>query len=116
MNASFIPSREREIEGRSLVHLPFSPYPAAVPMDDPLDDGHAYSGAFIIGGSVQALKDTEQLVVVLHVEADTVVMSRTNARISLSEDPMPSGILSRPAVLADFLPKILMGLIQFHCL
>jgi len=44
-----------------------------VPLQDPLHDRQADAGARIFAGFVQTLEDPEQLVDVLHIEADAVV-------------------------------------------
>ena len=54
--------RQCEIERRTLSHLALGPHAAAVPADDPLDDGQPDAGAGEILGSVQPLEHAEQLV------------------------------------------------------
>ena len=41
--------------------------------NDALDNGQAYSSTFIISGAVETLKDTEEIVVVFHIETDAIV-------------------------------------------
>src|ERR1039458_2087090 len=62
-----------EEEGGALVKLRLRPYLTAVLADDALHRGQAHAGAFKLNGSVQSLEDPEELVHILHVEADAVV-------------------------------------------
>jgi len=71
--------RKREIEGRSLVNLAFGPDPAAVAVDDALDNGESHPGSLEVLMAVEALEDAEHLVVVLHVEPGAVVPHRIDA-------------------------------------
>ena len=43
-------------------------------VDDALNGGQSYSGAFKLLGQMQTLKDAEQLVDILHVKAGAVVL------------------------------------------
>ena len=52
---------------------PFGSDCSAMAMNDALDGCEAYAGAFELVSPVQPLEDTEQLVGILHVEADTIV-------------------------------------------
>jgi hypothetical protein len=51
----------------------FGSYCPAMAMNDALDGREPYPGAFELVSPMQPLKDTEQLVGILHVETDTVV-------------------------------------------
>ena len=44
-----------------------------MPQDDTLDNRQAYPRSFKFIGTVKTLKNTEQLVMVLHVKADAIV-------------------------------------------
>src|SRR5581483_8104644 len=61
-----------EIEDRALIDLRLGPDAPAVTRDDALDDGQAHAGAFELLIAVEPLKDPEQFVRVLHVEAGAV--------------------------------------------
>src|SRR5271166_6022064 len=64
---------QRKRKRRSLADLAFGPDPAVVAMDNPLNDRKPHPGAREFSGGVKALKDAEELVGVLHVEAGPVV-------------------------------------------
>ena len=66
------PFRVKE-ERRSLVHLPLSPCPPAVAVNDALHDGKSDAGARILLSAVQPREDAERLVHVRHVEPAVVV-------------------------------------------
>lgn len=68
-----LPLGECEVKGGALAELAFSPNLAAVPLHDPLHVGKAYARARISRIAVQPLERLEELVDVLHVEADSVV-------------------------------------------
>ena len=54
---------------------------AAVPVDDALNGGQSYPGAFEFFGPVQTLKHAEEFVDVLHVEARPVVPDENSTRL-----------------------------------
>ncbi len=80
---------------RAFVDFAFRPYPAAMSMDDALDNGQAYPCAFIFVGAVKTLKNTEQLVMVLHVKADTIVPDIVHILCSSSYPPTSMSGTSR---------------------
>ena len=55
-----------------------------MPMDDALNGSQAYSGAFKLFSPMQALKDTEQLIDILHIKARAVVPHEQLYFISLA--------------------------------
>src|SRR5580765_1055777 len=65
---------QSEIERRPLVRLRFRPHAAAMAVHHALHDREADAGAFELLLVVQALEHAEELVRVLHVEADAVVL------------------------------------------
>src|SRR5208337_5528654 len=67
--------RERKVKGCAFIDFPFGPDPAAVPVDDPLHDGQANSGAFIFLVAVQTLEDTEQLLTIALIKAHPIVLN-----------------------------------------
>src|SRR3954468_19075945 len=66
-------ARQREVEGRAGARAALGPGAAAVALHDAADVGEADPGALELLVAVQALEDAEELVGVLHVEADAVV-------------------------------------------
>src|SRR5579863_10107032 len=78
--ASLILGRTENEEKRcSLVDRRLGPNSATVPLNDALHDRQANSSALEIAGLVQALKNSEKLFRVLHLEADPVVANKYNA-------------------------------------
>src|SRR5687768_8083852 len=71
-------SRNRHKERRSLVRFGFGPDAAAVPVQDALGDGKSHARAFKFLPRVQALKYSEQLVRVAHVESRSIVGHEEN--------------------------------------
>src|SRR5213596_3140040 len=66
--------REREIERRSLIHVTLTPDPPTVAVHDALHEGQSDAAALELVTPVQALKHSEQLARVAHVEARTIVL------------------------------------------
>jgi len=56
-----------------VIERPFGPSPTAVAVDDPSDIRQTDAGAFELVVSVEALKDAEEFVDVLHIEANSIV-------------------------------------------
>ena len=56
-----------------MIYRSLAPDRPAMPVDNTLNGGQSYSGAFKLFGQMQTLKDAEQLVCVLHVKASAVV-------------------------------------------
>src|SRR3954464_1995127 len=73
--------RESEVEGCAAIHDRLGPDGAAVALDDFLDDREADAGALEILAAVQPLEDAEEPAVVLHVEADAIVLHEINGRV-----------------------------------
>src|SRR5580692_8705954 len=82
--------RESEKESRALTWRRFAPDAPLVPVDDPVDDGQADSGAGKLG-RVQPLEGLEQLARVGGIEPDAVVTDEVGqllARLGAAElDP-----------------------------
>ena len=57
-----------------MIHRSLAPDLPAMAVDDALNGGQSYSGAFKLFRQMQTLKDAEQLVYVLHVKASAVVL------------------------------------------
>src|SRR2546427_11833582 len=72
--ASALLAWECEIERGALIHFPFRPDPAAVPLHDPLDDREAHAGAVELLSTVQPLEYPEQFVRVPRVKSRAVVL------------------------------------------
>src|SRR5581483_625486 len=68
--------RQREQEFRTAIRLRFHPDPAAVAMHDLLADREADAAARILAAAVQALKHSENLRLVIRLDADAVVFHR----------------------------------------
>ena len=64
---------ESEAEGGAPVQFRLSPNSASVFLNDARYRGQADPGAFEIFGAMQALENSEQLILVFHVESDAVV-------------------------------------------
>src|SRR6202042_122855 len=73
-----------EIEGRAFIQFRFHPHPTLVFLDNSLYRGQAYAGAFKLFGSMEALKYSEKLVGVFHVEPNAVVADEKGAFRGLS--------------------------------
>ena len=58
--------------------LPFCPDPAAVPVNDALNNGQPHAGTLIFIFTVQPVKDTEKFSTVFHVEPGPVVPDTIN--------------------------------------
>src|SRR6185437_16512039 len=69
-------SRKGEVERRAATGLALCPDPATVPLDDSAHDREADSGALEFLGAVQALKDAEEPLGALRIEARAVVSNR----------------------------------------
>ncbi len=65
------------------VNLTLGPDPAAMTLDDPLDDRQADPRALKLGLRVQTLEDAKELVSVPHVEAGSIVRHTVDALIPL---------------------------------
>src|SRR6202051_1977937 len=65
--------RKRKVEGRTFIYRSLATDLPAMAVNDALDGGQSYSRAFKLFRQMQTLKDAEQLVYVLHVEAGAVV-------------------------------------------
>ena len=62
-----------------MVYRSLGPDLAAMAVDDALNGGQSYSGAFKLFRQMQTLKDAEQLVYVLHVKASAVFGCRSRS-------------------------------------
>ena len=82
--------RQRQEEGCALIRRGLSPNTAAVLVNDSLDIRQTDSGAFELRRLVEALKHTEQLAGVCHIETCAII---ANEDYSLPVDP---GLQSRP--------------------
>ena len=71
-------SAQRKAERRALVQRGVSPDPAAVTVDDPLDNRQPDPGALVLLGAVQPLKHAKQLVAVAHIKAHAVIVDRVD--------------------------------------
>src|SRR5580698_10056295 len=78
---------KREIESRASINRRFAANLPAVAVDDTLSGGQSYSGAFKLFRQMQALKDAEQLVDVLHVKARAVVLHEHLEFFFIAVDP-----------------------------
>lgn len=65
---------DNKMENSSMVEFCLSLDPAAVAVDDTLDDRQADSGAREIGGFMQAVKGGEAFIGVVHGEPDSVIV------------------------------------------
>src|SRR5215207_6519026 len=70
---SLIAPRQREKERGSFVGSAICPHAAIVFGNDAADDGQPHARTFEIGGAMQPLEYAEELVIIIHVEAYTVV-------------------------------------------
>ena len=82
-----VPLSEREVERRATIHLGISPDATAVTVGDSLHEGQGqtHSAALERIGLVQSLQNSEQLVLVTHVEPDAVVANEVHVAIAGSE-------------------------------
>src|SRR5437667_12841006 len=71
---------EAEIKCRAPVPFRFHPDPSTVLLNNALHRGQANARALEIFGAVKALEDAEQLIGILHAEADAIVANE-NGRI-----------------------------------
>src|SRR5579863_2520284 len=91
---------EREEKRRSLIDRRLGPYSATVPLNDALHNRQAHSGTFEIARFVQALKNSEKLFRVLHLEAHPVVADKHNALAALHGlSHLDHSVLAPPRVL-----------------
>src|SRR6202162_1126400 len=74
-----------KVKRRAFIHFGFRPDPATMFANDALHGSQSNACAFEIFGPVQTLKDAEQLVFILHVEADPVVSYEDDALAILLE-------------------------------
>src|SRR5579875_2323487 len=68
---------KREVETGTVARCTFGPDTTAMALENTVDRGEAYTGAFELPHIVQALKGDEQLLAVLHVETRAVVADVT---------------------------------------
>ncbi len=99
--------RQGEVKDCSLIFFPFGPDPAAVAVDDALDDGKTHARALIFGRAVEPLEYAEELVIVTHVEADTVIFYIINifTPVTPAAD-LDDGIFSRRCELDGVRQKV----------
>ena len=71
---------KRKVEGRAFTHLAFSPNPAAMAVDDALDNGQAQAGANEFPAKMQALEYLKQSVGIIFVKADAAGHSSQGGR------------------------------------
>src|SRR5581483_8156266 len=76
LNAPSFARRNREIKRRAFPRLPFRPDAAVVPLDDFLTDRKSNAGAGITFFGVESLKNDEDAVRELGLEADAVIAKR----------------------------------------
>src|SRR4029453_6612445 len=91
-----------EQEGGPTAWCRLRPDPAAVPLDDPLDEGQSDPGPLVLVLAVQPLEDLEQLAGVAHVEAGAIVADVVHGlAVHLlgsyldARDRLPVGVLDR---------------------
>src|SRR5215471_20370672 len=65
--------RKREIQGRALIYRPLGPHLPTMPMNDPLSRSQSDPSAFELFGAMQALKNPEELIYILHIKACPIV-------------------------------------------
>ena len=82
MALSFL--RKCKIEYRALSDLALGPNPASVTVNDTLYDCQAHTHPVIFARIMEALKDAEELVIILHVETDSVILHIEESLIFLS--------------------------------
>ena len=70
--------RQSKVKGRSLIHFSLSPDPAAVTLDDALDDGQADAGAFVFFPRVQALEGAEEVAEIALIKPNPIVLDVVN--------------------------------------
>ena len=73
---------KRKVKRRALINSSLCPHTPPVPGKDSLHNGQANSGAWELFLRVKPLKDAEQLVVVTHVEPNTIVANEINQFMS----------------------------------
>src|SRR5688572_4426514 len=66
-------SRQATVESRTFSLGPCGPDLAIMPLKDPVDDGKADSDTFELLARMQALKNAEESVCVVHIESNAVV-------------------------------------------
>ena len=71
MRLDVVRPQKREIEAGPLVGFTFRPDPSAVTVDDTLDQYQSDPCSFVIGGTVEALEDPEESIVVFHINFQT---------------------------------------------
>src|ERR1041385_4580939 len=84
------------MEGRAATGSTLCPDPPAVSRYDPLDRGesHAVARKFLL--VVQSLKEPEELLRIMHVEASAVVASEEYCHVALCSTPAGLDASSRP--------------------
>src|SRR6185369_16546083 len=86
----------RKVECRALIHRGFGPDTAAVALDDTLHDCQTDAGTCEILCAMQPLKHVEQLVGILHVEADTVVADQEDLLVAyLARTDLDDGVVAQ---------------------
>src|SRR6185503_4386800 len=92
---------QRKVERCTAIGFSLGPHAPPVTMDDPPHVREPDTGAFEVVRAVEPLKDPEQLVRVLHVEADTIIPNeydRIAMRIPRRAD-LDAGLRPRARVL-----------------
>src|SRR5439155_2744437 len=91
---------QRKVERGAAIDRTFRPGAAAVALYDPTDIRQSDPGTLEFIGAVESLKDTEQLVRVLHIEADPIVADEYDHFVWLVDGPdFDLGSLPRRRIL-----------------
>src|ERR1700722_12117208 len=104
---------EAEVKRRALIRFGFRPGWATIVANDALHRGQSNACALEIFGPMQPLKDSEQLILILHVEADAIVANEDDALAILQEMTDPDDrVLPRSCELKSVGNKVLKYLLD----
>ena len=67
---------KREINRSPFVRLGLNPDPAAMPVDNPMNDGQPNAGTFVLVSGMQSLKRRKKFVDILHIKAHSIVLDK----------------------------------------
>ena len=82
------------------MNFSLGPDPAAMSLNDSLDDRESHARPFELSLTDQALEDAEKFIIILHVESNTIVFHITNLFPGLFEAAhFDAGILFPPRKL-----------------
>src|SRR3984957_9011722 len=102
-----------EVKRRALIQFGFRPGSATMFADDALHRGQSNACALEIFGPMQPLKDAEQFVFILHVEADAIVANENDALAILQEmTDLDDRVLPRSCELKSVGNKVLKYLLD----